>query len=85
MFDRRKSRTIVDTAETLTASWYVTGGALDQPTTEITDPAAVTTQTGWTAPAGAAAVELALVLRDSRGGGDVARATLTIIGPLSCP
>ena len=80
VFDRQ-SRMIVDTPETLTASWYVTGGALDQPTTEITDPAAVTTETGWTAPADIVTVEVALVLRDSRGGSDVARATLVVVPP----
>jgi hypothetical protein len=80
VFDRQ-SRTIVDTAETLTAAWYVTGGALDQPAATITDTAAVSTATNWTAPAGTATVELALILRDSRGGSDIARATLTIANP----
>ena len=77
MFDRQ-SRTIVDTAETLTASWYVTGGALDQPAATITDSAVLSTATGWTAPAGTAMVELALILRDSRGGSDIARATIAV-------
>ncbi len=78
VFDRQ-SRTIIATAETLTASWYVTGGVLDQPATELTDPAAISTVTGWTAPAGATTVELALVLRDSRGGSDTAHATLIVV------
>ena len=68
-------------AETLTASWYVTGGALDQPAAAITDTAALSTATNWTAPAGTATVELALILRDSRGGSDIARATLAIADP----
>jgi len=80
VFDRQ-SRTIVSTAETLQASWYVTGGLLDRPATTITDPAATTTSTGWIAPGGAATVQLALVVRDSRGGSDLARATLVIAGP----
>jgi len=74
----RQSRTIVATAETLTASWSVTGGVLDQPTTTIADAATLSTATGWTAPATATTVELALVLRDSRGGSDIARAVLTV-------
>ena len=80
VFDRQ-SRTIVAAAETLTASWYVTGGVLDQPTAPITDSAAISTSTSWTAPAAAATVELALVLRDSRGGSDIARATLAVVSP----
>jgi hypothetical protein len=80
VFDRQ-SRTIVSTAETLQAAWYVTGGVLEEPATTITDPAAITTSTGWTAPAGDATVQLALVLRDSRGGSDLAHATLVIAGP----
>jgi hypothetical protein len=80
VFDRQ-SRAIVTTAETLTASWYATGGVLDQPATTITDPATLSAATGWTAPGGATTVELALILRDSRGGSDIARATLTISGP----
>jgi hypothetical protein len=80
VFDRQ-SRAIVTTAETLTASWYATGGELDQPATTITDPATLSAATGWTAPGGATTVELALILRDSRGGSDIARATLTISGP----
>ncbi len=77
VFDRQ-SRAIVDTAETLTASWYVTGGILGQAATPITDAATLSAATGWTAPAGAATVELALILRDSRGGSDTARATLAV-------
>ncbi len=80
MFDRQ-SRTIVDTAETLTASWYVTGGALDLPAAEITDPAATSTADRLDRARPPTTVELALVLRDSRGGSDVARATLSVIGP----
>jgi hypothetical protein len=80
VFDRQ-SRTIVDTAETLNASWYVTGGELGQPATTITDITAVAAATGWTAPASATTVELALILRDSRGGSDIARATLSVIAP----
>lgn len=80
VFDRQ-SRTIVSTAETLQASWYATGGVLDQPASTITDPAAVSTTTGWTAPADAATVQLALVLRDSRGGSDFTGATLVVAGP----
>jgi hypothetical protein len=77
VFDPR-SRTIVDMAETLTASWYVTGGILGQAATTITNAATFSTATGWTAPADTTTVELALILRDSRGGSDIARATLTI-------
>jgi hypothetical protein len=80
VFDRQ-SRTIVDTAETLSASWYVSGGALDQPLATVTDSAVLSTATGWTAPAGTATVELALILRDSRGGSDIARATIAIVPP----
>jgi hypothetical protein len=80
VFDRQ-SRTILDAAETLTASWYVTSGTLDAPAAEIADPTATSTATGWTAPASPTTVELAMVLRDSRGGSDVARATLVVVGP----
>jgi hypothetical protein len=59
----------------------VTGGVLDHPATVLTDPAAVSAATAWTAPAGPARIELALILRDSRGGSDIARATLSVVGP----
>jgi hypothetical protein len=77
VFDRA-SGAVFETRETLTASWYVTGGELDHPADEVADPAVLATATGWIAPAEPGTLELALVLRDSRGGLDVARALLVV-------
>ncbi len=80
IFDRR-SRTVVETQETLSASWYVTGGTLDRPAALIAGAATETTvTTTWTAPDAPGAYDLVLVLRDSRGGSDVARVTLVVPG-----
>jgi hypothetical protein len=77
VFDRA-SGTIVDVQETLVGSWYVTTGDLAQPAVEIADAAVVSAGTGWTVPAGTSTAELVFVLRDSRGGADVARMAIAI-------
>ncbi|HEY7371404.1 MAG TPA: hypothetical protein VIF57_04440 [Polyangia bacterium] len=77
VFDRT-GNTLVDTQEILTASWYVTGGALDRAAAEISDPSVLSTSTAWTAPEEAGPVDLLVVLRDSRGGAAWSRATFTV-------
>jgi hypothetical protein len=72
------SGAVIPTEETLRASWYVTGGQLDQPATEIDDASILSTSTTWTLPRSAGVVELVLVLADSRGGSDATRATVTV-------
>jgi hypothetical protein len=79
VFDRA-SKTVVETQETIVVSWYVTGGDLDRAATEIDDPATISSTTTWTAPPNPAALELVVVLRDSRGGSDSIRATLVVQG-----
>lgn len=77
MFDPA-SGTIVETEETLVASWYVTGGDLDQAAEQVTDPTVLSTVADWTAPLSPATLELVLILRDSRGGSDYLLAALGI-------
>ena len=72
------SGTIVETEETLVASWYVTGGDLDQAAEQVTDPTVLSTVADWTAPLSPATLELVLILRDSRGGSDYLLAALGI-------
>jgi hypothetical protein len=78
VFDRA-SGAVVETQETLVASWWVTAGQLDPPATAIADAGQVFAATTWTAPQGPATAEIAVILRDSRGGSDTARAVLTVV------
>lgn len=75
LFDRG-SAAVVETEETLVATWYVTGGELERASTTIASGAVLSTATDWTAPLVPTSVELAFILSDSRGGSDVARADL---------
>jgi hypothetical protein len=77
VFDRA-SGAVVDTPERLVASFYVTGGALDAAAVEIQDPESVGAATVWTAPPASGASEMVVILRDSRGGSDAARAVLAV-------
>ncbi len=79
VFDRG-SAAIVETEETLLATWYVTGGELERASTAIVSGTVLSTATDWTAPVAPTNVELALILSDSRGGSDVARADLAPTG-----
>jgi hypothetical protein len=74
----RASLAVVGAQETLAAAWYVTGGALDRAAAVVADPAVLSTSTTWHAPGAPGQSELVLILRDSRGGADVARAVLTV-------
>jgi hypothetical protein len=60
---------VEDQQESLSLSWFVTGGSFDHDRTGVAagDPA-TTTSNGWTAPSDRVPVYLWLVLRDSRGG-----------------
>jgi hypothetical protein len=74
----RASRAIVDEQEALAAAWFATGGQLDRGAAQVTDPSVLSTATTWLAPPDPGAFEVVLVLRDSRGGSDTARATLLV-------
>ena len=80
LFDQR-SASVVEAQEDLTTSWYVTGGTLDRAATATSDPAVLSATAIWTAPRASGTVQLAVLLRDSRGGMDVAEATLGVTGP----
>jgi len=58
---------LVERSEALSASWYATGGDLEEPRTGP-DGAAPSALNAWLAPATAGPVELWVVLRDGRGG-----------------
>jgi hypothetical protein len=77
VFDRATG-SLVQTQEALTASWYVTGGELARAAAEVTDPTVTSATAEWVV-AQPSTVEVVVVLRDSRGGTDVARA-LAVIG-----
>jgi hypothetical protein len=77
----RASAAVVERAETLTVSWYITAGELDRAAAAIDDAAVLSASAVWTAPRDGAAVEIAVVLRDSRGGSDGARATMLVGDP----
>ena len=49
--------------------------------TATSDPAVLSATAIWTAPRASGTVQLAVLLRDSRGGMDVAEATLGVTGP----
>jgi hypothetical protein len=78
MFDPG-STSVVERREALSVSWFATGGTF---TAEVTgsaeDDPATTTQTTWLAPASPGAIQLWVVLRDSRGGVDFAAHDLGI-------
>jgi hypothetical protein len=76
----RTTATIAPAHETLTASWYVTGGDLDRAAIETSDPNVTSATATWTAPP-EAIVRLAITLRDSRGGIDAVEAELIVNGP----
>jgi hypothetical protein len=77
-FFDRENHQLVSTAESLSVSWYVTDGDLDQAGATIND-GAVSTQTHWIVPQTSSSAEILAVLRDSRGGSDAARATITVL------
>jgi hypothetical protein len=79
LFDRA-TRTVVEALEALDISWFVTGGALDRAADHVTDPNTLSTATTWLAPPEPGTFEVVLVLRDSRGGSDAARAVLVVAG-----
>jgi hypothetical protein len=62
------AQALVTTRETMTVSWYATAGTIAAANT-TGDSFATTT---WTTPAAGGAAHLYVVLRDSRGGADVA-------------
>jgi hypothetical protein len=73
------SRQVTTRRETMSASFYATGGTFDDdsvgrdeddPATDVVD--------GWTAPSAAGPVHLWVVLRDSRGGIGWSSATITV-------
>jgi hypothetical protein len=80
VFDR-VANTLVERREVLTASWFVTGGDLERAADEVADPALLSTSAAWVAPSQPGTVEVAVILRDSRGGSDAARAILIIREP----
>jgi hypothetical protein len=63
------SQAVEDQQESLSLSWFVTGGSFEHDRTGVAagDPA-TTTSNRWTAPIEPGIVHLWLVLRDSRGG-----------------
>lgn len=65
-----ETRTVSDRREGISAAWYATAGSFtdDQTGRTETDPDAVDTSNGWTAPASPGLVRLWIVLRDDRGG-----------------
>jgi hypothetical protein len=77
LFDPGTSQ-VLSAAETLTVSWYVTGGELAGGAAAIADPGQLTSATAWTTPAGPATLEMVTLLRDSRGGSDAARTVLSV-------
>jgi hypothetical protein len=77
VFDRASS-TLVDTTEVLSASWYVTAGDLDRAVAEVVDPGLLSAATTWTVPGVVTTAQILVVLRDSRGGVDSARATINV-------
>ncbi|HLK93066.1 MAG TPA: hypothetical protein VKZ18_24440 [Polyangia bacterium] len=80
LFDRA-SASVVEAQETLTASWFVTGGDLDRAAVETSDPTVLSAAATWTAPGQPGPVQLAVTLRDSRGGMDAMTASLLIVAP----
>ncbi len=66
-----QSQTLVDRQESLSMSWFITGGTFQNDRTGVAfDETATSTSNQWTAPDGAGTLYLWLVLRDSRGGTD---------------
>lgn len=77
----RTTASVVETQETLTAAWFVTGGDLDRAATEVTDSMVLSAAATWTAPGQPGPVQLAVTLRDSRGGMDAMTMSLSIVAP----
>jgi hypothetical protein len=72
-------RQIVDHFEELVASWFVTGGTIELERTGRGEAEPETTVTNsWTAPDIAGVVHLWVVLRDNRGGAEVAQYRLMV-------
>jgi hypothetical protein len=63
------SQTVYDVRESMTVSWFTSGGSFDSDSTgrDSTD-LTTSSDNGWTAPATAGTVHLWVVLRDDRGG-----------------
>lgn len=67
----QQSETLVSQQESLSMSWFVTGGTFEHDRTGVASgDTATSTSNQWTAPEQAGTIYLWLVLRDSRGGTD---------------
>ena len=73
------AQTLSTHREAMSVSWFATDGAfLDERTGRAENDLALDTSNEWTAPASSGAVQLWIVLRDSRGGSDFAYYPLVV-------
>jgi hypothetical protein len=76
------SQVVVDRREAMRVSWFASGGSLDSDRTGRAEgDTATSTDDGFTAPDAAGTVHLSLVLRDSRGGTDLAGYDPVVVAP----
>ncbi len=74
------SQAVTTQREAMQVGWYDSAGTLaTESTGRAADDLATTSSVGWTAPAGAGAVHLWIVLRDSRGGVDFTEVDVVVV------